>query len=228
MIVFRWKRWAWFLWVLLGGLGMVFWWMTFYYAPREKVMGDVQRIFYMHLPLAWTALLAFILSAVAHAGTLIHQKASWLTAGWAHSWCGFVLSLLVLGTGMSWAKPIWGSWWPWEPRLTSMFILVMMYGAYLVLYDMLLPARKFQVISAYNLLCAINIPIVMVAPRIWKGLHPVVIEQGKINLEPEMWHTILVGFAWQLLLYLFLFSGATVYARLRLHWVERLQGFARS
>ena len=212
----------WTIWVLSGVVGIIFWWMVFFYAPREKQMGDVQRIFYMHLPLAWTATLAFLISAVMHAGALIRRRWTWIALGWAHAWCGFIMSLLVLGTGMCWAKPIWGSWWPWEPRLTSMFILVVMYGAYLVLYEVMTPERRFQPLAAYNLLCAINIPVVMVAPRIWRGLHPVVIQQGKIQLEPRMWYTTLVGLAWMLTIYYFWYRGASIYARLRIQMSRSL------
>lgn len=190
------------VWTLVGVLGLVFWWMAFHYAPRELEMGDVQRIFYIHLPLAWTSMVAFIISALMHGVYLWNGKDRWLHYGWAQAWTGTVMSVLVLATGMCWAKPAWGSWWPWEPRLTSTFLMVVMYAAYLVLYDVLAQEGNFRPIAVYNLLCGLNIPIVMIAPRIWRGLHPVVIQAGKIQLEPRMWHTVLMGWVWTLGIYL--------------------------
>ena len=214
----RWKL----LWAATGVLGILFWWMAFHYAPREQQMGDIQRIFYMHLPLAWTAMIALLISAGAHALYLAKGEQRFLTFGWANAWVGTVFSLLVLGTGMCWAKPVWGSWWPWEPRLTSTFLLVVMYAVYLVLYETLVQEGHFRAVAVYNLICALNIPVVMMAPRIWRGLHPVVVRSSGIQLDPRMWTTILVGWAWSLGIYMIWTAGAARIARARILIPTRL------
>ena len=107
-----------------------------------------------------------------------------------------IASALVMLTGMFWAKPAWGSWWPWEPRLTATFLMFMMYAAYLVLYHTMAQEGRFRIVAIYNLLCAINIPVVYLAPRLWRSLHPVVVQGVRVQLDPAMWHTVLVGWIW--------------------------------
>jgi|FaiFalFF_MnMetaG_3_1042247.scaffolds.fasta_scaffold02774_6 heme exporter protein C len=212
------RRWPEVLWGLSGPIGVIFWWMAFFYAPREREMGDVQRIFYMHMPMAWTSLLAYGVSAILHGLYLWKRQVRWLFYGWSCVWVGVVTNALVLFTGMCWARPIWGSWWPWEPRLTTTFLMFIMYAAYLVLFAVLLPEGRTLGIVAYNLFSAVNLPIVYLAPRLWRGLHPVVIEAGQVRLEPAMVHTVLVGWLWSLLLALLLgfVADRVQWARFRL------------
>ncbi|MCS7311864.1 MAG: cytochrome c biogenesis protein [Acidobacteria bacterium] len=216
------QRWPEVLWALSGPAGVIFWWMAFFYAPPEREMGDVQRVFYMHLPMAWTSMGAYGVSAVWHGLYLWKRQVRWLFHGWACVWVGVVTNVLVLATGMCWARPIWGSWWPWEPRLTTTFLMFIMYAAYLVLFAVLLPEGRTLGIVAYNLLSAVNLPVVYLAPRLWRGLHPVVIEGGQVRLDPAMWHTVLVGWLWSLsLALLFGFVADRVqWARFRwTHWL---------
>ncbi len=187
------------LWIVLGPIGLVFWWMMLYYAPREATMGDVQRIFYMHLPLAWVGMLSFLLSAIPHVLYLKHRDDRYLHWGWAFVRTGVFMTLTAIFLGMLWAKPIWNSWWPRDPRLTTTFLMMLMYAAYLFLYDIFRKNPHPEALCWYNFVSLVNIPLVAMAPRIARSLHPVLFKTKGFALDAKMWHTVLVGTIWMLL-----------------------------
>ena len=107
--------------------------MVFVYVPTEVEQGIVQRIFYFHLPCAWVAFLAFGMVAIAGVLYLWLGHKIWDELGYACAELGMLFCTLVLITGSIWAKPIWGVWWTWDSRLTTTFILWLLYGGYLLL-----------------------------------------------------------------------------------------------
>src|SRR5579884_1718512 len=107
--------------------------MVFLYVPNEATQGIVQRIFYFHVPCAWVAFAGFGIVAIAGAIYLWLGDQIWDDLGQAAAETGMVFCTLVLITGSIWAKPIWGVWWTWDSRLTTTFILWLLYGAYLLL-----------------------------------------------------------------------------------------------
>ncbi len=168
---------------MIAALGMVF-----LYVPTERVQGVVQRVFYFHLPAAWMAFLGFFTVAGASAAFLWQgDRASDLLAQ-AAAEVGLVFCTLVLITGSIWARPIWGVWWTWDPRLTMVAILWTIYAAYVLLRllggDNELIARYAAVLGIVGVL---DIPILYIAVRLWRGIHPKV-EQ----MAPEMAWTLLV------------------------------------
>src|SRR6059036_1354667 len=96
---------------------------AFIYAPTERVQGDVQRIFYFHVPLAWTAYLAFFVVFVASIGYLWKRARIWDAVARSSAEVGLVLTTLMLIAGSLWARPIWGTWWTWDARLTTTLLL---------------------------------------------------------------------------------------------------------
>jgi len=162
--------------------------MVFLYVPTEKVQGVVQRIFYFHLPCAWMAFLAFFIVAGASAAFL--WKGERLSDRLAHAAAemGMVFCSLVLITGPIWARPIWGVWWTWDPRLTMTVILWTIYAAYLLLRvfggDNEAIARYAAVLGIIGVL---DIPIIYVSVRLWRGIHPKV-----ESMDPAMALTLLV------------------------------------
>ena len=102
------------------------------YAPTERVQGNVQRIFYFHVPLAWVAYLAFFVVFVASIAYLRTRSAWWDALARSSAEVGLLFTTLVLITGSLWARPIWGTWWSWDARLTTSLILWFIYVGYLL------------------------------------------------------------------------------------------------
>src|ERR1700746_2332840 len=102
-------------------------------APTERTMGDVQRIFYYHVPSAWTAFLLFLINFVASVVYLIRRDSKSDIIALVSAEVGVVFCTVVLVTGPIWARPVWGIWWTWDVRLTSTLVLWLIYLRYLVL-----------------------------------------------------------------------------------------------
>lgn len=196
--------------LMLGSL-----YMSFIYAPREKVMGDVQRIFYFHLPLAWIGFLAFLVTFVN--GILYLRKRGIRYDLWAAASAeiGLVFITLVLITGSLWARAAWGTYWTWEPRLTTAFILWLMYIFYLILRKYIEDREKMRLItSAYGIVAFINVPIVFMSIHWWRTLHPVLIEASGIKMEAPMVFTLLFSLLTFTVFYILLLTERVRLARL--------------
>src|SRR6266446_3404528 len=158
------------------------------YAPAEVEQGDVQRIFYFHLPCAWVAFLAYGIVAICGVLYLWMGHQVWDDVGYAAAEIGMVFCTVVIITGSLWARPIWGVWWTWDPRLTMVAILWTIYAAYILLRDLAgdndLMARSAAVLGIVGVL---DIPILYIAVRLWRGIHPKV-----ERMAPEMAWTLLV------------------------------------
>lgn len=162
--------------------------MVFLYVPSERVQGTVQRIFYFHVPSAWMAFLGFFV--VAASSTIFlwrgSRRADLLARAAAE--VGMVFCSFVLLTGPIWARPIWGVWWTWDPRLTMTLLLWLIYAAYVLLRNV---AGDNETVARYaavlGIIGVIDIPIIYMAIRLWRGIHPRV-EQ----MAPEMAVTLLV------------------------------------
>lgn len=162
--------------------------MIFLYAPSEQQQGASQRIFYFHLPIALSTYLAFFTVAGASASYLLQGDRFSDLLAQAAAEVGMVFCTLVIITGSLWARPIWGVWWTWDPRLTMVVILWTIYAAYLMLRmfagDTEQTARYAAVLGIVGVL---DIPILHVATRLWRGIHPKV-----EKMAPEMMWTLLV------------------------------------
>src|SRR5262245_20306517 len=106
---------------------------TFGYAPTERVQGDVQRIFYLHLPLACISYLAFFVVCVSSIAYLVRRELRWDRLARASAEIGVVFTTLMMIPGSLWARPIWGTWWSWDARLTTTLVLWFIYVGYLML-----------------------------------------------------------------------------------------------
>src|SRR5690606_25321239 len=104
---------------------------------------------------------------------------------------GIVFCTLVLLTGPLWAKPAWGTWWTWDPRLTTTLVLWLIYVAYIMLRGMLDdPSRRANISAVFGIVGFIDVPIVFMSIRWWRTIHPTVIEGDGLNLSPEMVQTL--------------------------------------
>lgn len=179
---------------------------VFLYVPNERIQGPPQRIFYFHLPAAWNTFLGFFIVAGASAAFLWQGDRFSDLLAQAAAEVGMVFCTLVIITGSIWARPIWGVWWTWDPRLTMVVILWMIYASYILLRllagDNELIARYAAVLGIVGVL---DIPLLYIAVKLWRGIHPKV-EQ----MAPEMIWTLLVCAAAFLCLF-----GWLIWVRLR-------------
>jgi heme exporter protein C len=173
--------------------------MVFLYAPTEAVQGDVQRIFYFHLPIAWVAFLSYGLVALAGVLYLWLGHQIWDDLGHSAAELGTLFCTLVLITGSIWAKPIWGVWWTWDSRLTTTFILWLIYLGYLLLRAFSEETPQVARFAAViGIIGAIDVPIIIISVRLWRTIHPAVLvtREGQHGLEdPRMVSTLLVSLA---------------------------------
>lgn len=180
----------------------------FFYAPTERVQGDVQRIFYIHLSLAWVAFLAFFVVFVASIGYLVSRRPEWDVWARSSAEVGVVYTTLMLVTGSIWAKPIWGTWWTWDARLTTTLILWLTYVAYLIVRSYAgEPGRAARYAAVLGILGFLNVPIVYKSVEWWRTLHPgptVVSSSGESGMPAPMLMTLLVSLVAFTLLYAYL------------------------
>jgi len=162
---------------------------VFGYAPRERVMGDVQRIFYYHVGAAWVGFFAFFIVFVASIQYLRSENSYWTRLARASAEIGVIFTTFVLLSGMLWARPTWNTWWTWDPRLTTSLILWLMYLAYLFLSQTLKAEEKSsqnRLAAIFGIIAFVNVPLVFMSIRWWRTIHPVVIEIGGTGLSPRM------------------------------------------
>ncbi|HEY1482607.1 MAG TPA: cytochrome c biogenesis protein [Candidatus Acidoferrum sp.] len=179
--------------VLLGALAILLViaaaYASFYIAPEERTMGVVQRIFYFHVGSAWAGMDAFLVCFICN---LLYiwkreQKYDWL--GVAAAEVGLVLTTVVLITGPIWAKPAWGIYWTWDARLTSTFVLWLLYVSYLLLRTLVEePDRRALLSSLFGVFAFIDVPLVFGAIRWWRTQHPAPVIMGGpgSGLDPTM------------------------------------------
>lgn len=164
-------------------------------APTERTMGDVQRIFYYHVPSAWTAFLFFLINFVASIVYLIRRDSKSDIVALVSAEIGVVFCTVVLVTGPIWARPVWGIWWTWDLRLTLTLVLWLIYVSYLVL-------RKFSTSSQTPLLAAVlaifgalDVPLVYFSIWFFRTQHPSPVIGNGGSLDPRMARVLLINWA---------------------------------
>ena len=183
--------------VLLGGAALaVCQWLIFFYAPVEAQLGLMQKVFYTHLPLAWWALISFLVVFVASIVYLIRRSPAADRVCAAAAEVGVLLAGLALVTGMIWARRSWGVWWTWDPRLTTTLVMWFIYAGYLVLRGLdLPPQRKRMICAVVGVVAFLDVPLVFLSARLWRSIHPAVFASKGGGLEPEMKLTAIAGVA---------------------------------
>lgn len=194
------------------GVGL---YLAFMFAPTEATMGSIQRIFYFHMGSNAASMTSILIAAVAGALFLRTGKLKYDRLSYSCMELGVLFGAISLGTGMIWARPVWGTWWTWEARLTSFLILWLIYVAYMMLR---MSARDDMTIAriaaVFTFLGAIDVPFIYIAPRLWKGLHPVLFGttaggEFTFNMSSNMVITLLVCIFAMLLLYFYLLVQRT-------------------
>jgi heme exporter protein C len=203
--------------------------MAFLGAPREKTMGDLQRIFYFHVAAAIAGLTAFAVNFAASVMHVIRKDRRWDNLALSAAETGVMFFIMVLVTGPIWAKPVWFVWWTWSPRLTLSLILCLLYVAYLLIRNYIEdPERKAMVAAVFGIVAFIDVPLVWFSIRWWRDLHPApMLETG--GLSPAMRPSFFVCMAAFLVLLIFLLRRRYYLQSMRddLEWLERQADTAR-
>src|SRR5574338_1606952 len=154
------------------------------FAPMERVMGEVQRVFYFHIGTAWTALLGFILAAIFSVVYLVTKDLKWDRLQVAAIEVSLVFFLITIVLGSIWARPAWNTWWTWDPRLTTAAVTELIYVAYFMLRQGIDdPDKRARFGAVYALIGGISAPITFYAIRLFRTIHPVVV--GGANAEAQ-------------------------------------------
>jgi heme exporter protein C len=167
--------------VLLGvmfaaGLGVIF-----FFVRTEAFQGVVQRIFYIHAPSAWVAYLAFTVVLIGSVAYLRTSDARWDSVARASAEVGVMFTALALATGMLWGRPIWGTYWVWEPRLTLTLVLLLIYVGYLAFRATATdPAGGARIGAVIGIAGFAAVPLIHFSVDWWRGQHP-----GRTVLRPE-------------------------------------------
>lgn len=207
----------WLGWLAVGMMvavfALVFWWV-----PLEAIQGYPQKIFYIHVPSAWLTYSAFAVVFVASIFYLWQRTALWDIFARCAAEIGFLFTSLALVTGMLWGKPIWGTFWTWDARLTSTLVLWFIYGGYLLLRVFARQGTDVARLAAVvGIIGFIDVPIIHMSVLWWRTLHPqpvvMIIDDPGGGLPMSMLITLLVS--------LIAFSLVFIYLLIQRVWQER-------
>jgi heme exporter protein C len=175
------------------------------FTPVEARQGMAQKIFYLHVPAAWCALLGFSLVGIGSALYLWLQDPRLDRFAAASAEVGVVFAAVMLTTGPIWAKPIWGTWWTWDARLTLTLFLFFLFVGYLALRAALHdPAERARFSAVVGILGMLLVPFIHLSVYLFRTLHPqpIVLKPSAPSLPPEMLRTLLLSMAVFTLLYI--------------------------
>lgn len=160
---------------------------VFIFAPTERVMGHVQRIFYYHVASAWVGFLAFLVACASGLLYLAKRSPRWDRVTAASVEIGLLFSTIALVEGSLWARPVWNTWWTWDPRLTTTLVMCLYYATTLMLRRLGgSEERNARVGAVLSIVGFVNVPIVFLAIRMWRTIHPAVLTTSGFAVAPRM------------------------------------------
>jgi heme exporter protein C len=185
---------------LLFAIGLYLAWFV---APPDYQQGETVRIMYLHVPAAWLSLLVYVVMASAALGTLVWRHPLADAAQKAAAFLGACFTFLCLATGSIWGKPMWGTWWAWDARLTSVLVLFLIYLGLVALWRTIEePAKAARAAAIFTLVGAVNLPIIKFSVDWWNTLHQPasVFRLGGPAIAPSMlWPLIVMALAFSFL-----------------------------
>jgi heme exporter protein C len=185
--------------------------LVLFYAPVELEMGVVQKVFYFHVASTWTGMLGFAVATIAAALHLKSGKMQWDIAAVSGIEIGMVFVGIGIISGSIWAKPIWNTWWTWDPRLTTTLIMELIYCAYLILrVSVDDPTLRARYASIYAIIGFVSVPLTFLSIRIFRTIHPVVFggtdtSSGSLALTSRMQTTFIFSLVAFTLFFIVLF-----------------------
>lgn len=191
--------------------------MVFLFAPEEKVMGWVQKIFYFHVSSAWVAFLAFLIVFIMAVLYLMKKDFKYDALAATSAEVGVVFTTIVLITGPIWGRAAWNTWWTWDARLTSSLVLWFIYAAYLLVRASVTEEEKKARLSAvFGIVGFIDVPIVFFSIRWWRSIHPVIVDTSRgFDMAPNMLGAFLVSLLAFTMLYIYLMQKGFFYQQLK-------------
>jgi len=192
-------------------------WVGLVWAPPDREMGDVQRIMYAHVPMVQMMLLAGTINFVA--SVLYLFRASWKTDALAEASAELALVFGAIGTtlGSIWGRPTWGVYWAWDPRLTTVAILLVAYAGYMALRRFVDdPERRAVWAAVTAIIIAVDVPIIYFSVKWWKSLHQV--QSNPRTVDPQMVHAL----RWNISAFFLVFIAFLV-ARYRIALAARMR-----
>lgn len=195
--------------------------LIFFYVPMERTMGQVQRIFYFHVGVAWTSAVAFFVALLSGIAYLIKPRKEWDAIAAASVEIGLVLATMTLASGSIWGRPAWNTWWLWSPRLTSYTVLWLVYAAYFMLRGAIEdPDRRARYAAVYAIAGFVTVIITFYSIRLLRDIHPALIgsgedAQGDMALTSPMVFTMVFSFLTFSILY-----SSWLLNRIRLHRLQ--------
>jgi heme exporter protein C len=178
-------------------------------APPDAVQGEVQRLMYVHVPAAWLAYLSFFVVFVASVAYLKTRRIRWDRIAAASAEIGVLFTALAIALGALWGKPIWGTWWTWDPRLTTTAMLLLIYLAYLAVRRVVdNPSRRARWAAVIGIVGFVDVPIVHLSVVWWRSLHQqaTLLRVGGPEIHGSMLAALLVGVAAFTLVYAYLMT----------------------
>ncbi len=191
--------------------------LVFFYAPLEAVMGQVQKVFYFHVANAWVGMLGFLVAAIAGVAFLRTSDHKWDVVGLAAVEISFVFFFIAIVSGSIWARGSWGTWWTWDPRLTTAAIVELVYAAYFMLRQGVEdPDRRARYGAIYAAISFISVPITFISIRILRTIHPVLFGADTSGTGSfDMTSRMLLTFMFALVTFSFIFADL-LWHRIRL------------
>jgi heme exporter protein C len=187
-------------------------------APADAVQGDVQRLMYVHVPAAWLAYLSFLVVFGSSIAYLRSGRIRWDRMAAASAEIGVVFTALAIALGSLWGRPVWGTWWTWDPRLTTTAMLLLIYLGYLAVRRIAdNPTRRARWSAVIGIVGFLDVPLVHLSVVWWRSLHqgPTVLRLGGPEIHGSMLVALLVGVGAFTLAYAYLMT-----ARLRVGRLE--------
>jgi heme exporter protein C len=179
---------------VLAGLGLLATlWLAFAVAPVEAEMGVVQKIFYFHVPAAYTMYLAWGVCAAASVAYLVRRRESFDALARSAGEIAALFAVMVMITGPLWGRKAWGAYWTWDPRLTSALLLTLIIFAYVALRSLGAREAERRFAAALSIVGACLVPIIHFSVSTWRGQHPTVIGRGGGGLTAEMGAALAAG-----------------------------------
>jgi heme exporter protein C len=182
--------------------------LVFFYAPMERVMGNVQRVFYFHVAANWVGMLGFLVAMIAGIAYLRTANPKWDIVELGAVEIGMVFAFIGVVTGAIWARPIWNTWWTWDPRLTTVTIMLLIYAAYMMLRAGIDdPNRRARFGAVYAIVGFISVPLTFFSARLFRTIHPIVIGTNQPGATGafDMTSDMLVAFLFSLLVFTLIF-----------------------
>ena len=180
--------------------------MIFLWSPIDTSVGLTQKIFYFHVPVGWLGMLAIFGVGISSIMFLITKNYKWDDLAFSFAQVGIIFASLIIITGALWAKPVWGVWWTWDPKLTTTVVLWFIFSAYLLLRNLITDKRRSALIgSIIAVLGSIDAPLIYFASILWRTAHP------ELNIGPlaeddsSLPGTMLLTFFISLIMHTYLF-----------------------